>query len=355
MAYKCFDNRAKAHSWHDQQKEKLKVNPNSLKRQNNERTFSEVLELYKKEKFPLLAYSTQQSVGGRYVYLVESPFAKVRMSDLNAEHIDIWLEWLKTHPKVDHNKRKNFVQELKILGHVLHWYHHFVDPSFVVPIVRRHRLKCFYKPTQVRRPDYYMKPEEVRLWISWLKSRKAMSSMYWRLAVFMVLTGVRVGEACGLKWDAIDLEKGMANIFRKVGWDRSSKKSYMEERVKTKESLRVLVLPKEVVSMLREMKEENPDQDLVFFHKGNFLSYTAIRDAFTRGFEALGLPWRGTHICRHTYATMALYATKDLASVQANLGHTNQQTTERYAKVVKMISSDTAEKTAKVFQLFSGV
>lgn len=355
-AYKCFDKKAEAQRWHNEQKEKLEAQPSSLKRTNNNRTFLEVLELYKKQKSPLLALSTRQSMGGRYIYLSESPFAKVKMSSFRAEHIDLWLDWLKGHPKVDHNKRKNFVQELKILGHVLHWYHHFVDPSFVVPIVKRHRLKCFYKQVQQRRPDYYMRPEEVRQWIDWLKSRTMMDPVYWRLACFMVLTGVRVGEACGLKWDAIDLEKGIANIFRRVAWDRSSKKPYMEERAKTKESLRILVLPREIVKMLKLMKKEKPFQDIVFSDQSSrLLNYTTIRDAFTRGFKALGLPWTGTHICRHTYATMALYATKDIVSVQANLGHTSQQTTEKYAKVAKMISSDTAEKTARVFQLFSKI
>ena len=53
-----------------------------------------------------------------------------------------------------------------------------------------------------------------------MKSNKRMDRVFWRLASFMVLTGVRVGEACGLKWDAIDLDKGLVNIFRVVGWDR---------------------------------------------------------------------------------------------------------------------------------------
>ena len=314
----------------------------------------EVLELYKAKKLSTFSLSTQQSFGGRYIYLSESPFIKVKISNLSAEHIDLWLDWLKEHPKVDYNKRKNFVQELKILGHVLHWYHHFIDPSFVVPIVKRHKQKCFYKPITLRRPDYFMKPEEVRKWIEWLRSRKLMDTVYWKLASFMVLTGVRVGEACGLKWDAINLEKGRVNIFRKVGWDRSSKRPYIEERVKTKESLRILILSQDVVEMLKMMKKEKPNNEIVFSDKaGNFLNYTTIRDAFTRGFKSLNLPWSGTHICRHTYATMALYATKDMASVQANLGHTTQQMTEKYAKIAKMISSDTAEKTAQVFQLFS--
>ena len=63
------------------------------------------------------------------------------------------------------SKRKSFVEELKVLGHILHWYHHYKDSSFIVPILRRHKKMCFYKETVSRRPDYYMKPEEVRLWI----------------------------------------------------------------------------------------------------------------------------------------------------------------------------------------------
>ena len=354
LASKVFDNRALAHSWHDRTKEKLQANPRALKSESKKRTLLEVITLYKKEKLSFLSFSTKQSVLGRYMYLTDSPLASVRVSDLNSSHIDLWIDWLKNHPKVDHKKRKNFIAELKILGHILHWYHHYKDSSFIVPIVKRHRTLCFYKETISRRPDYYMKPEEVRAWIEWMKSNKRMDKVFWRLASFMVLTGVRVGEACGLKWDAIDLDKGLVNIFRVVGWDRISKKPFLTERAKTKESLRTLVLPKELIQMLREIKLERPEGEFVFLNKNNETPiYPSIRYAFTKGFKALGLSWQGTHICRHTFATMALYATKDLPSVQAHLGHTTPQMTQRYAKLAKMISADTAEKTAKVFKLFS--
>ena len=354
LASKVFDNRALAHSWHDRTKEKLTANPRALRSESKKRTLLEVIKLYKKEKLSFLSFSTKQSVLGRYMYLTDSPIARVRMSELNSSHIDLWIDWLKDHPKVDHKKRKSFVAELKILGHILHWYHHYKDSSFIVPIVKRHRTMCFYKETISRRPDYYMKPEEVRSWIDWMKSNKRMDKVFWRLASFMVLTGVRVGEACGLKWDAIDLEKGLVNIFRVVGWDRLSKKPFLVERAKTKESLRTLVLPKELIQLLREIKLERPEKEFVFLNKNNETPiYPSIRYAFTKGFKALGLAWGGTHICRHTFATMALYATKDLPSVQAHLGHTTPQMTQRYAKLAKMISADTAEKTAKVFKLFS--
>ena len=294
IAFKQFYNKAEAHSWHDRTKEKLQANPRALRSESKKRTLLEVIKLYKKEKLSFLSFSTKQSVLGRYMYLTDSPLARVRVSDLNSSHIDLWIDWLKDHPKVDHKKRKSFIAELKILGHILHWYHHYKDSSFIVPIVKRHRTMCFYKETISRRPDYYMKPEEVRSWIDWMKSNKRMDKVFWRLASFMVLTGVRVGEACGLKWDAIDLEKGLVNIFRVVGWDRLSKKPFLVERAKTKESLRTLVLPKELILLLKEIKAERPEKEFVFLNKNNETPiYPSIRYAFTKGFKALGLSWGG--------------------------------------------------------------
>ena len=49
---------------------------------------------------------------------------------------------------------------------------------------------------------------------------------------------------------------------------------------------------------------------------------------------------------------MALYATRDISAVQASLGHTSSHMTEKYAKVIALLSRKTAEKTAKVFNLF---
>ena len=63
---------------------------------------------------------------------------------------------------------------------------------------------------------------------------------------------------------------------------------------------------------------------------------------------ALELPWRSTHILRHTYATMALMGTNNLSAVQASLGHSQQRMTQRYAKTVALLSSDIGEKTSAI-------
>ena len=71
-----------------------------------------------------------------------------------------------------------------------------------------------------------------------------------------------------------------------------------------------------------------------------------IAKHFNAGFVALNLPWRSTHICRHTHATIALMTTKNLSAVQASLGHSEQKVTQRYAKTVALLSSETGEKTS---------
>jgi len=112
------------------------------------------------------------------------------------------------------------------------------------------------------------------------------------------------------------------------------------------------MLPEELVTLLKEMKAEGSGKGPVFTSRtGELLKYNAIQSAFNAGFKALNLPWRSTHICRHTYATMALIATKDLSGVQASLGHKSYKVTERYAKAVALLNRETNEKTARLFAL----
>ena len=85
--------------------------------------------------------------------------------------------------------------------------------------------------------------------------------------------------------------------------------------------------------------------DLVFTdRKGELLKYNAVQSSFNAGFMALKLPWRSTHICRHTFATIALMETRDISAVQASLGHTEIKMTQRYAKTVALLSSKTGEE-----------
>ena len=164
----------------------------------------------------------------------------------------------------------------------------------------------------------------------------------------MLLTGARVGEACGLKWDAVDLKDRFVRIIRRVRWDQRTKHPFLEDVTKTSQSARLLMLPEKLKSVLMEMKKEAVNDFVFTDTKGELLKYNAVQSSFNAGFMALGLPWRSTHICRHTFATIALMETKNLSAVQASLGHTEIKMTQRYAKTVALLSSETGEKTSSV-------
>ena len=108
----------------------------------------------------------------------------------------------------------------------------------------------------------------------------------------MLFTGARVGEACGMKWESVDLEQGIARVIRRVRWDQYSKCPFLEDITKTSGSARILILPKKLQDILLQMKKEAVN-DLVFTDgKGNLLKYNAVQSSFNHGFMALGLPWR---------------------------------------------------------------
>ncbi len=342
VSTKTFTTKREAVFWHEKEKHRFTLSPQSL---NDQMLLKECVDKFWEEAQTRMMKSTLQGYQSELPYIYDSPLANVKMSELKGIKVVEWISWLKKQPTAKNKGRKSFIHELKLLSAVLHWYRNFLNEDFNVPITKKHRQMIFYKHNAPRRPDYFIKPDDARRWVEWLKENRK-NPVYWQLATFMLLTGARVGEACGLKWDAIDLEENIARVIRRVRWDQQTKRPFLEEVAKTTQSVRLLTLPERLHKILSEMKKESVS-DLVFANpKGELLIYNAVQTNFNAGFVALDLPWRSTHICRHTYATIALMTTKNLSAVQASLGHTEQKVTQRYAKTVALLSSETGEKTS---------
>ena len=341
VSAKSFSTKKEAILWHEKEKNKFTISSTST---NDQMLFKECVDEFLIDAKTRLAKSTYQKYECQLIYFYSSPLAKLQMSKFKGIKIVEWLSWLKKHSTAKNNGRKSFIHELNLLSTILNWYRNFINEDFDVPITKKHKQMCIFKHNTPRRPDHYIQPEDVQKWVQWLKEHRN-NPVYWRLAIFMLSTGVRVGEACGLKWEEIDLEQGSARIVRQVRWDRFTRKPVLENKTKTVQSVRLLMLPEKLRNILKQIKSESVS-DLVFTNtKGELVKYNAIQSAFNAGFIALDLPWRSTHICRHTFATIALMATKNLSAVQASLGHTEVRMTQRYAKTVALLSHETGEKT----------
>ena len=355
VALRSFDTRAEAEVWHDATKSQWLAGTPTVdvmpKKSENIETFGSVVSRYLEEGMERLKASSQQSRLSRMQFFRDTPIDAVPMAEFTAETIDQWIAWLLRHSSRKNPGRKSFLHELKYLTVILNWYRNYLNPGFVVPVVKRHRERVFFKSVPARRPDYFMKPEDIVAWTGWLKDHRS-DPVYWHLAMFLILTGVRVGEACGLLWDAVDLDARVACISKTVMWDHWTRNPTLVETTKTEESSRMIPLAGELVQLLRSIKSCSKGFGPIFqATEGGLLRYNRIQSAFNKGFEALGLPWRSTHICRHTHATMMLMATGNLSAVQANLGHRSQRVTERYAKAVAALRSGDADKTAAIMRL----
>lgn len=347
VAYETFDTRGAAQAWHDTERAKF----TSGRGQDDGWTVADCVRHYDEEAMPLLRRSSQQSRRRRFYLYLDAPLAGVRMAELNTRHIDEWFDWLLVHPTARNPQRKNFLHELRILTVILNWYRG-ERPEFVVPIVKKHRKKCVFKITPPRRPDYYIRAEDVGRWLSVLE-QLAPQAVYHRLARFMVSTGLRLGEAAGMHWDAIDLREGIASVVRTVAWDQDTREPYLQECAKTEESIRIVALAPPTLALLRKMRHESSGMGPVFVNsEGGLLRDTKVRETFNRAFKAAQLPWRATRIARHTFATWALKGARgNIDSVQWGMGHSNRSQTEHYAKVVAQADNAVFAKAAELMGL----
>jgi integrase len=149
-----------------------------------------------------------------------------------------------------------------------------------------------------------------------------------------VLTGMRQGEMCALRWRDVDLGAGTIHVnetlHRKAGgWEYGPTKSGKS---------RVLEIDERTAAFLRyhrqrqrEEKMASPsweETDHVFTTlEGKPLHRAVLYQSFTRLLRREGLPKITFHELRHTCATLLGQTGAHPATVQAILGHANIKTT----------------------------
>ena len=175
-------------------------------------------------------------------------------------------------------------------------------------------------PRQASKPPVSLKEDEVRRFLA--VAANADLSEFW---LFLFLTGSRLAEASGLRWQDVDLNARAARIQGQL--QRVDGTLRYVAGTKTNQT-RDLQLPDVLVSHLQEVKsrqliEESSDPDgLVFLNPyGRRLDPKYVRDRLAELCRHAGVPVISPHKARHTAARLALSATGDLHSVQKMLGH----------------------------------
>lgn len=188
-------------------------------------------------------------------------------------------------------------------------------------------------------------------------SRAEMDRLY-PLWVVLATTGMRRGEALGLRWVDIDLDAGRMRVVQTVIQTRSSvslgvPKTSQGRRSVSLDPITVGVLRSHRVRMLEDRMLVGPDfgdRGLVFHHPdGTWLRPNSVSDSFLRRVARYGLPRLTLHGLRHTWATLALEDGVHPRVVQERLGHSTVAITLGiYSHVSPRLHDEAANQVARL-------
>jgi integrase len=193
--------------------------------------------------------------------------------------------------------------------------------------------------------------EQCQMFLS--KSREDWLSALYRL---MIVTGLRRGEAIGLRWEDVDFESQCLFVTQQITDIRGK---LVVGTPKTRRGRRAVPVDVVTVDLLREHRRvqdaeraawgsASRHQGLVFCREDG----RPLRPEYvTRHFQALamkaGLPSIRLHDLRHTNASLALAAGIDIKVVSERLGHSTMAVTaDLYTHVVPSLGRDAAKRIA---------
>lgn len=165
----------------------------------------------------------------------------------------------------------------------------------------------------------------------------AIDPWYRPFLLFLAGTGVRWGEAAGLRVKNVDLVSEQPSVYIQFAWRRGSRGMELG-RVKTSASQRRVSLSPILAAALADLIDGKDRDDYVFagpgggmMHHSNFTSrklIPAIDQAIKNGSSID--PAIRCHSFRHSHAAWLLSAGRPLRSVSQRLGHESQITTEKH-------------------------
>ena len=164
-------------------------------------------------------------------------------------------------------------------------------------------------------------------------------------------TGLRIGELLALEWTDVDFDKREISISKTCHDSKDELGMYVRfvNPPKTSTSMRVIPIPKQLMPILRETKKRNGSRYVV----GDGDKIISVR-SYQRTYELIlkkhGLPHRGFHALRHTFATRAIECGMDVKTLSELLGHKNPTVTlNRYAHSLMEHKKDMMNRLGKLF------
>ncbi|NIN67602.1 MAG: tyrosine-type recombinase/integrase, partial [Anaerolineae bacterium] len=183
----------------------------------------------------------------------------------------------------------------------------------------------------------------------------ADETAYGTLVHTALLTGLRLGELLGLRWQDVDLEAGTLQVRQTCQW--LPRQGFIFRQPKSHNSIRSVSLSRATVERLRQHRVEQieerlaagmahgPDR-LVFANPvGQPVHPSSLRQAWKRLAQAAGLRHLRFHDLRHAHASLLLQQGVHPKIVSERLGHSGVHITlDTYSHVLPSLQAEAAKR-----------
>lgn len=224
-----------------------------------------------------------------------------------------------------------------------------LDHAVKLDLIPRNVAKQVQPPRVPKREMQTWNAEQARRFLA-----VAAECSYGPLWLVYLGTGMRRGEALGLRWKDVDFERGTLSVCQTVGMVRGTPKT--KPMPKNDSSRRTIAVDPAIMEALgahRARQEEHKrtarawaENELVFPSAvGTPINPNNLARGYLQLVERAGVPRIRIHDTRHTHVTLAVLAGAQLGAVSKRVGHARTSTTaDLYAHVLPEMHAEVATR-----------
>jgi len=300
------------------------------------------LEEVHKPTIKLNSYITYRTLLDKYIIPV---LGHIQLQKLTPQHVQaFYAQMLKRDLKASY---------IRIMHAVLH---KALDNAVRWNLLPRNICDLVTAPRIVKKEIHPLAMQEAQKLLETARGHRLEAML-----TMAMMTGMRLGELTGLKWQDIDFTYKILQIQRTV--THRAGYGFVVSEPKTTGSKRKIMLPNELIDVLKRhrlyQKETRlkagaswHENDLVFCNThGNFADPSRIRKILFKLLKDAGLHQVRFHDLRHSAATMLLVMGVHPKVVQELLGHSRIAVTmDTYSHVLPSLQEDAVSKLGNLLQ-----
>lgn len=275
-----------------------------------------IIKLWTDEKKLYVKPSTYAT----YVLLIENhllPYFK-KACDLNEKNVQNFV-LLKIKQGLSQKSIKDIVVVLKMI------YKFAVRNNFL----NSQRLDVKFPIFEQKGELQVLNKKDYKKLLNYLKENLSFKNLG---ILVCLLTGMRIGEICGLKWQDIDVNSGIIMVRRTLQriYILDENKNHTElicGSPKTKSSIRDIPLTSELLKILKAFKKFSNIEHYILTNKEKPLEPRSFRSYYKNLLNKIGLEHINFHALRHSFATRCIESNCDYKTVSVILGHSSINTT----------------------------